>query len=193
MSLPSELAARDLDRPEVSVVVPVYNEEAGLAAFWARLAPVLASLAGTTEVVFVDDGSSDGTLAQLLSLRHLDRRVRIVSLSRNFGKEIALTAGLDHADGNAVVPIDADLQHPPEVIGELVARWRDGNDIVIALRRDRATDGFLHAVALPAQASPHGRIRGGAGSPCPSCHEITGLRSTPIPSISASITSPGRR
>jgi glycosyltransferase involved in cell wall biosynthesis len=147
MSLPSELAARDPDRPEVSVVVPVYNEEAGLAAFWTRLAPVLASLAGTADVVFVDDGSSDGTLAQLLSLRHLDRRVRIVSLSRNFGKEIALTAGLDHADGNAVIPIDADLQHPPEVIGELVARWRDGNDIVIALRRDRATDGFLRRAA----------------------------------------------
>jgi glycosyltransferase involved in cell wall biosynthesis len=143
MSLPSELAARDLDRPEVSVVVPVYNEEAGLAAFWTRLAPVLASLTGTAEVIFVDDGSSDGTLAQLLSLRHLDRRVRIVSLSRNFGKEIALTAGLDHAGGDAVIPIDADLQHPPEVIGELVARWHDGSDIVIALRRDRATDGIL--------------------------------------------------
>ena len=147
MSLPSELAARDSDRPEVSIVVPVYNEEAGLAAFWTRLAPVLASLAGSAEVVFVDDGSSDGTLAQLLSLRHLDRRVRIVSLSRNFGKEIALTAGLDHAGGDAVIPIDADLQHPPEVIGELVARWRDGSDIVIALRRDRATDGLLRRAA----------------------------------------------
>jgi glycosyltransferase involved in cell wall biosynthesis len=147
MSLPSELAARDMDRPEVSVVVPVYNEEAGLAAFWTRLAPVLASLTGTAEVIFVDDGSSDGTLAQLLSLRHLDRRVRIVSLSRNFGKEIALTAGLDHAGGDAVIPIDADLQHPPEVIGELVARWHDGSDIVIALRRDRATDGILRRAA----------------------------------------------
>jgi glycosyltransferase involved in cell wall biosynthesis len=140
-------ASGDGTRAEVSIVVPVYNEEAGLAAFWARLAPVLASLACRAEVVFIDDGSSDGTLAQLLSLRHLDPRVRIVSLSRNFGKEIALSAGLDHADGDAVVPIDADLQHPPEVIPELIAGWRDGSDIVIALRRDRATDSLLRRAA----------------------------------------------
>lgn len=135
------------NRPELSIVVPVYNEESGLAAFWARLAPVLDSLAGRAQVIFVDDGSSDGTLAQLVSLRHLDLRVRIVSLSRNFGKEIALTAGLDHADGDAVIPIDADLQHPPEVIAKLVAGWRAGNDIVIALRRDRATDGLARRAA----------------------------------------------
>jgi glycosyltransferase involved in cell wall biosynthesis len=146
MSLPAGTTAIG-ERPELSIVVPVYNEESGLAAFWARLAPVLSSLATRGEVIFVDDGSSDGTLAQLLSLRHLDRRVRIVSLSRNFGKEIALSAGLDHADGDAVIPIDADLQHPPEVIAELVARWRDGNDIVIALRRDRATDGLARRAA----------------------------------------------
>ncbi|HEY2864038.1 MAG TPA: glycosyltransferase family 2 protein [Casimicrobiaceae bacterium] len=135
------------NRPELSIVVPVYNEESGLAAFWARLAPVLGSLASRGEVIFIDDGSSDGTLAQLMSLRHVDPRVRIVSLSRNFGKEIALSAGLDHADGDAVIPIDADLQHPPELIAELVARWRDGNDIVIALRRDRATDGLARRTA----------------------------------------------
>ncbi|MEP6998420.1 MAG: glycosyltransferase family 2 protein, partial [Betaproteobacteria bacterium] len=140
-------AVRGESRPELSVIVPVYNEEAGLAALWARLAPVLDSLGCRAEVIFIDDGSSDGTLAQLISLRHLDPRVRIVSLSRNFGKEIALTAGLDHADGDAVIPIDADLQHPPEVIAELVARWREGSDIVIALRRDRATDGLLRRAA----------------------------------------------
>ncbi|MGH8712478.1 MAG: glycosyltransferase, partial [Casimicrobiaceae bacterium] len=86
-------------------------------------------------------------LAQLVSLRHIDPRVRIVSLSRNFGKEIALTAGLDHADGDAVIPIDADLQHPPEVIADLIAGWRGGSDIVVALRRDRATDGLLRRAA----------------------------------------------
>jgi glycosyltransferase involved in cell wall biosynthesis len=137
----------DPDRPEISIVVPVYDEEAGLSAFWKRLSPVLASLACRIEVIFVDDGSSDGTLAQLLSLRHLDSRVRIISLSRNFGKEIALTAGLDHAEGDAVIPIDADLQHPPEAVIDLVARWREGSDIVIALRRDRATDGVLRRAA----------------------------------------------
>jgi glycosyltransferase involved in cell wall biosynthesis len=135
MSLPSELAARDPDRPEVSVVVPVYNEEAGLAAFWARLAPVLASLAGTAEVVFVDDGSSDGTLAQLLSLRQLDRRVRIVSPSRHFGEEIALTRPRS-ADGNAVIPIDADLQHPPR---SLANSLRAGATATISSSRCVAT------------------------------------------------------
>ena len=139
--------SNDESRPEVSVVVPVYNEEPGIATFWARLEPVLDALACPTEVVFVDDGSSDGTLAQLLSLRHLDPRVRIVGLSRNFGKEIALTAGLDHADGDAVIPIDADLQHPPETIPRLVAAWRDGSDIVIALRRDRTTDSLARRAA----------------------------------------------
>jgi glycosyltransferase involved in cell wall biosynthesis len=147
MSPPPRPAVRDENRPEISIVVPVYNEEAGLSAFWARLAPVLNALGRRAEAIFIDDGSSDGTLAQLVSLRHLDPRVRVVSLSRNFGKEIALTAGLDHADGDAVIPIDADLQHPPEVIAELVARWREGSDIVIALRRDRATDGLTRRAA----------------------------------------------
>src|SRR5207249_1889287 len=125
------------ERPQLSIVVPIFNEASGLAAFWARLAAVLNGLALPAEVIFVDDGSTDETLAQLLSLRHADPRVKIVSLSRNFGKEIALTCGLDHVRGDAAIPIDADLQHPPEVIAELVAAWRAGNDIAIALRRDR--------------------------------------------------------
>lgn len=127
-------------RPQLSIVVPAYNEASGLGAFWTRLSAALAELALPAEVIFVDDGSTDETLAQLVSLRHADPRVRIVSLSRNFGKEIALTCGLDHARGDAAVPIDADLQHPPELIAELVREWRAGNDIVIALRRDRGTD-----------------------------------------------------
>ncbi len=127
-------------RPHLSIVVPAFNEASGLGAFWARLSAALAELALPAEVIFVDDGSTDETLAQLVSLRHADPRVRIVSLSRNFGKEIALTCGLDHARGDAAVPIDADLQHPPELIAELVREWRAGNDIVIALRRDRGTD-----------------------------------------------------
>lgn len=133
--------------PELSIVVPAYNEEANLAAFWTRLVHVLDAYAPDAEVIFVDDGSTDGTLAQLLSLRHRDERINIVALSRNFGKEIALTAGLDHARGRAVVPIDADLQHPPEIIVDLLSGWRAGNDIVIALRRDRATDGVLRRAA----------------------------------------------
>ena len=138
----SDAAAPPHDRepPQLSIVVPAFNEAAGLAAFWARLSAVLARLALPAEVIFVDDGSTDETVAQLMSLRHADPRVKIVSLSRNFGKEVALTCGFDHVRGEAAVPIDADLQHPPEVIAELVAQWRAGNDIVIALRRDRGTD-----------------------------------------------------
>jgi glycosyltransferase involved in cell wall biosynthesis len=134
-------------KPQLSIVIPAFNEAAGLAAFWARLSAVLASLALDAEIIFVDDGSTDATLAQLMSLHHADPRVKIVSLSRNFGKEVALSAGLDHVRGDAAIPIDADLQHPPEVIVELVAAWRAGNDIVIALRRDRGTDTAMRRMA----------------------------------------------
>jgi glycosyltransferase involved in cell wall biosynthesis len=133
--------------PVVSLVVPCYNEAVGLASFWARASDALDALGAPAEAVFVDDGSRDSTFAVLAALAARDPRVRVLSLSRNFGKEIALAAGLDHARGDAVVPIDADLQHPPELLGELVARWREGNDVVIALRRDRATDGIGRRIA----------------------------------------------
>jgi glycosyltransferase involved in cell wall biosynthesis len=143
---PIPAAAAPGTRPLLSIIVPVYNEEAGLPAFWARLSAVLSALPLAAEVVFVDDGSTDATFAQLLSLRHVDPRVRIVGLSRNFGKEVALSAGLDHVRGDAAVPIDADLQHPPEVIVDLVAKWRSGFDIVMAMRRDRGTDSAARRV-----------------------------------------------
>ncbi len=95
------------------------------------------------EVIYVNDGSADDTLAALERLRGLDRHVAVLNLSRNFGKEIALTAGLDHADGDAVVVIDADLQDPPELIPELVAAWRDGYDMVYAQRRERHGESWL--------------------------------------------------
>lgn len=126
--------------PTLSLVVPCYNEAAGLEAFWARTSAALSSAGLDAEAVFVDDGSRDATFAVLSALAARDPRVRVIALSRNFGKEIALAAGLDHARGQAVVPIDADLQHPPELLPELVARWRAGSDVVIALRRARSTD-----------------------------------------------------
>lgn len=134
-------------KPVVSLVVPCYNEAAGLASFWARASDALDALGVPAEAVFVDDGSRDATFAVLSALAARDARVRIVALSRNFGKEVALAAGLDHAAGDAVVPIDADLQHPPELLHELVARWREGCDVVIALRRDRATDSAARRLA----------------------------------------------
>src|SRR5438477_2929983 len=121
----------------LSVVVPAYNEQEVLPEFHRRVTEVFRALPMQAEVVYVNDGSSDTTLAVLQELRARDPRVAIVDLSRNFGKEIALTAGLDHARGDAVVVIDADLQDPPELIPELLRHWREGHDVVYAKRAAR--------------------------------------------------------
>src|SRR4051812_4546543 len=107
--------------PLLSVVVPMYNEAASLDVFFDRLLPVLQKITPDWEVICVNDGSKDDTLSSIKSWHSKEPRVRLLSLSRNFGKEAALTAGLDHATGQAVIPIDADLQDPPEVIPEMVA------------------------------------------------------------------------
>lgn len=127
--------------PELSVVVPVFNEGENVEALIGKLVPVLEQCVATFEIVFVDDGSRDDTLFRIRRAAAEDTRLRAVSFSRNFGKEIALAAGLDHAQGRAVVMIDADLQHPPETIATFVARWREGYDMVYGQRIDRSTDG----------------------------------------------------
>ncbi len=132
--------------PTISVVVPCYNEAEGLAAFHARLAAVMAGLGAPWEVVYIDDGSTDGTRAVMEALATSDSSVGVLGLSRNFGKEAATTAGLDHARGDAVVVIDADLQDPPEVIPELAAVWRQGVDVVYAQRRAREGETWLKRV-----------------------------------------------
>jgi len=129
---PSRTSGRRL-----SVVVPAYNENDVLAHFHERLDQVLDGLDLDTDIIYVNDGSSDGTLEVMLGLRAADPRVAVIDLSRNFGKEIALTAGLDHARGDAAVIIDADLQDPPELIPELVRGWQDGYDVVYAQRISR--------------------------------------------------------
>jgi polyisoprenyl-phosphate glycosyltransferase len=129
-------------KPTISVVVPAYNEASGLDVFHRRLMRALDGLDGW-EVVYVNDGSTDGTLSLMEALHRTDDRVALISLSRNFGKEIAMTAGLDHAGGDAVVIIDADLQDPPELIPELIAQWRSGFDMVYAKRRSRAGESLL--------------------------------------------------
>ncbi|MEO6749327.1 MAG: glycosyltransferase family 2 protein [Casimicrobiaceae bacterium] len=129
--------------PVLSLVVPVHDEAANIDAFVARASAALDALALPWEIVFVDDGSRDASLVAMLTARERDPRIVVVELSRNFGKEIALTAGLDHARGDAVIPIDADLQHPPEVIDALVDGWRAGNDMVVAVRRNARRDGAL--------------------------------------------------
>lgn len=130
----------------LSVVVPACNEEAVLAQLHQRLARVLDTLEMAAEILYVNDGSRDGTLQVMNGLRGRDPRVVVLDLSRNFGKEIAMTAGIDHALGDAVVVIDADLQDPPEIIPELVARYQEGFDVVYAKRAARDGETLLKRV-----------------------------------------------
>lgn len=131
-------AARDLPPPVLSVVVPVFNEADNIAPLLERLTPVLDGLGLPWEAIFIDDGSRDATLARVRAAHDADPRIRALAFSRNFGKEIAIAAGLDHAAGDAVILMDADLQHPPETIPALVAAWREGFAMVYAQRTDRA-------------------------------------------------------
>jgi len=125
------------ERPVYTVVAPIYNEEQTLPVFYERLTAVLEGLGETYEIVLVNDGSRDGSYRAMRALRERDPRIKLVDFSRNFGHQIAISAGLDHAHGDAVVIIDSDLQDPPEVIPELVARWRAGAEVVYAQRRSR--------------------------------------------------------
>jgi glycosyltransferase involved in cell wall biosynthesis len=129
---------------KISIIVPFFNEGGGVEVFHKALGPVLAGILNyQVEIICVDDGSTDDTLARLLALASLSPQYKIIELSRNFGKEAALTAGLDSAVGDAVVAIDADLQDPPGLIHQLIHVWENGADVVLARRADRSTDGFL--------------------------------------------------
>jgi len=132
--------ASDQPMPLLSLVVPMFNEEEGVQGFFARLIPILRTVTEDYEVVCIDDGSSDRTLLALALERGKDERIKVLSLSRNFGKDTALSAGLDYARGQAVIPIDADLQDPPELIPQMVAKWREGFDVVYARRASRDSD-----------------------------------------------------
>jgi len=123
--------------PSISVVAPAYNEQEVLAEFHRRVSEVLVALGCDYEIVLVNDGSRDHTLALMHALRERDPHVTVVDLSRNFGKEIALSAGLDHTHGEVVVILDADLQDPPELIPAMLEGWRDGYDVVYGVRTKR--------------------------------------------------------
>ncbi len=129
--------------PELSVVIPVFNEAQSLGLLLERLMPVLERCAASYEILFVDDGSTDGSFAVMREAHKVNERVRAVALSRNFGKEVAIAAGLDFASGAAVVIMDADFQHPPEMIETFVACWHDGYKNVYGQRCDRTADAPL--------------------------------------------------
>jgi len=142
MRTPRPAARRD--RELVSLIVPVFNETEVLPEFFRRATDALSSIPDADyELVFVEDGSHDGSYAMLQGFAEGDARVRVLKFSRNFGHQIAITAGIDHARGDSVVVIDADLQDPPEVVPELVAKWREGFDVVYAVRALRAGEGRM--------------------------------------------------
>lgn len=128
---------------ELSVVVPVFNEARNLRPLLDVLRPVLERETAGWEIIFIDDGSADDSLAVIRDLHASDQRLRAVSFSRNFGKEVAIAAGLDHARGRAVVIMDADLQHPPAVISAFLEKWREGYGMVYGVRSDRDGEGVL--------------------------------------------------
>jgi len=126
-----------------SIIIPVYNEEDNLDTLFQRLERILNQLEITYEVICINDGSKDNTIQRLIEHHKRNRAIKVIHLSRNFGKEVALTAGLDYASGDAVIPIDADLQDPPEIIQNLIEKWQEGYDIVYATRRSRQGESWL--------------------------------------------------
>jgi polyisoprenyl-phosphate glycosyltransferase len=127
----------------LSVVVPICDEEANLRELYLRVAAVLTELDADWELLLVDDGSSDRSFETMLELRERDRRVRVIRLSRNFGHQAAITAGIERAAGDAVVIMDGDLQHPPEAIVEFVRRWLEGYDVVYGVMTERSGETLL--------------------------------------------------
>jgi glycosyltransferase involved in cell wall biosynthesis len=140
-------------RPVLSLVIPMFNEELIVAELDRRLRDFLGELpdiGASWEVVFIDDGSKDRTLAMLKELAAAEPRYKIVSFSRNFGHQAAITAGVDKAEGDAVVVMDADLQDPPEVVRAMIARWREGHDVVYAVREKRLGETWFKRVTAAA-------------------------------------------
>jgi glycosyltransferase involved in cell wall biosynthesis len=148
--------------PVLSIIVPVKDEEDAIPLFVERVCSTLEALhdpAGRSfEILFVDDGSSDGTLALLRRAQAADPRIRALSLSRNFGKEAAVSAGLDYARGDAVVPMDVDLQDPPDVLPDMLAKWREGFEVVYGVRQDRQRDSLPKRLTADLFYRAHNRL-----------------------------------
>ena len=144
--------------PFISIVCPCYNEEAVIEHFLQSMIPILKKSQKTYEIIFIDDGSKDDTLNVLLESQKNYENIRILKLSRNFGKEVALTAGLDASIGETVVPIDVDLQDPPELILEFIKKYEEGFDVVLAKRADRTTDTYAKKFSAEAFYKFHNKI-----------------------------------
>jgi glycosyltransferase involved in cell wall biosynthesis len=138
------------EAPYYSFVLPIYNEQETLPELYARLSAMLETLDGTSELIFVDDGSVDESHQLLLQLQAQDPRVQLIRLARNFGHQIAISAGIDRACGEAVVIMDADLQDPPEIVPELIRRWKEGYEVVYAVREQRQGDPWFKRLTAAA-------------------------------------------
>ena len=141
-------SSRVTERPRYSFVVPVFNEEETLPELERRVTAVIDALDGPAEVILVDDGSTDRTPELAADLNRRDPRFKLLRFTRNFGHQMAITAGLDHAQGDAVVIMDGDLQDPPEIVPELIARWREGYEVVYAIRQDRSAEPWWRRTAI---------------------------------------------
>jgi polyisoprenyl-phosphate glycosyltransferase len=130
-------------RPVISLVIPCWNEESVIPVLYERVVQMLDRTGSTWETIFVNDGSRDRTLAMLLDLHDRDERIKVLNFSRNFGHQVAITAGFDYAEGDAVIVMDADLQDPPEVVLRLIEKWREGYDVVYAVRTKRTGESLF--------------------------------------------------
>lgn len=146
------------DAPHISIIIPCHNEESVLTVLFERLVTALKPLAMTYEVLCINDGSTDNTLVMLHQLQKQHDTLTIIDLSRNFGKEAALSAGLDHAKGQAVILLDADLQDPPEEIPRMIAAWQNGHDVVLMHRQQRDSDSALKKLTATGFYRLHNRL-----------------------------------
>lgn len=144
--------------PVISVVCPCYNEQDSVVLFTESMLPELAKTELSYELIFINDGSRDQTLSKLKDLQTQHDNIRVINLARNFGKEAALTAGIDRSKGQVVVPIDVDLQDPPELIHDFIREWQQGYDVVVAKRSDRTSDSFAKKLSAEWFYKFHNRI-----------------------------------
>ncbi len=144
--------------PTISIVVPCYNEENVIEIFLQHIEPILDSLDKSYEIIFINDGSTDNTFNVMLNAKKKHKNIRIINLSRNFGKEAALTAGLENTRGKAIIPIDVDLQDPPELILQFIEKWEEGYDVVLAKRANRSSDSFAKKLGADLFYNIHNKI-----------------------------------